>query len=173
MIHSNEQNISNNINYFWEIKKKKIWHFLQVGFGKSWVILPLYILYKLINNDEVIIISVPSHMLDSTEKTILESCLIYKNNFYYYTNKNIHFFFDKYLWNQESWIILLDHDEIKINFYEYYDKFKQMQTKINILIDEIDYFFDPFWLVLKYNIWNKKESLENIDKFYNTFNKYL
>ena len=151
-------------------KKKKISYFLQVGFGKSWIITPLYILNKLLKN-ESIIISVPTHMIENTEKIIMETCLIYKNDFYYYNHKNIINFFNK---PQIHWIILLDHNEIKFHLYQNYNVFIKMKNKINILMDEIDYFFDPYWLVLKYNTWTNKKEINNlIDIFYYTFNKYL
>ena len=68
-------------------------------------------------------------------------------------------FFINYYNKQTPWIILLDHNEIKINFYKYFNKFNQLYTKINVLIDEIDSFFDPLWLVLRYNISQNKVPL--------------
>jgi hypothetical protein len=148
-------------------------YFLPVGFGKTTTIIPLYCLHhESLKTSNILVISMPEHLLNSSYNNILKHCLIYKNNIKLLTyktmndkfndkfNKNIFDTITKYSdeSNDNKVIILLSHKNLSLTYMKNTKQIDDLNKskKINILIDEIDDYLNPYKISL---------NIPNYDKF--------
>jgi len=138
-------------NFFHNLlTKNNMLNFLPVGFGKSSVIIPLKIYNFIINDNKnkYLIISVPEHLILWIDNDIIKTCLFIRGINYKYI------LYNNFVNNIEDFenmnfkiILLLWHSNLKLLFM---DKITQMEKiknwGIDMLIDEMDDFFNPLTL---------------------------